>query len=151
MRVLLAKIVERAAFALPNNLVGRGGRPCPHDEMDMVWLNDQVEHLPAHLHACLPDQFGAVLRDRADEDFPPAFRAPDEMVDDQMYPMFVSLIFYLSTVSDLSTSKSRALASPLGLTSRGGAARFRSILVDLRPLEAATVIDVDGLPFREHV
>jgi len=60
--VLLAKIVGRATSALPHNLGGRGGPPCPHEEMDMVWLNYQVENLPAHLHAFLPDKFVAVLR-----------------------------------------------------------------------------------------
>ena len=61
--------------------------------MDMVGLDGERQYLPAFLSALAFQQFTAPRRYRSNEHRLPAARTPDEVIDDAVNAMFVSLVF----------------------------------------------------------
>jgi len=84
----------RKPLALLDDLGGRRDRPGPDEQVDVVRLHGQFQDRPALLLALALDQLAAFLGHVADKDRLASFRAPDEVVDDQMDPMLVALVLH---------------------------------------------------------
>ena len=65
----------------------------------MIGLDRQFLDVPPKLVALRLDQCPAVGRDLAREDGFAPLRTPDEVVDDEVDPVFVSLIFHVDSIS----------------------------------------------------
>ena len=61
-------------------------------DMDMIGLDSQCENGPAFLLALLLNELLATLFELARENGLPSFWAPDEMIDDQVNTMLISLV-----------------------------------------------------------
>jgi len=66
--------------------------------MDMVWLNSQFEDLPPLNTAFLPDDLFAIFCDRPLENWFSPFGAPDQVIENKMDSVFVSLIFHVDII-----------------------------------------------------
>jgi hypothetical protein len=66
--------------------------------MDVVGLDGQLLNVPAMLSTFRLDQGPAVGRHLAREDRLAPLGAPDEVVDDQVDPMFVALILHVDII-----------------------------------------------------
>jgi|SRR5712691_3663101 len=97
-RILLAEMMRRESFALLNHLCCRVGRPDAHEEMDVIWLNRQFENCPSLLGTLLFDEGLAVLGDSATQYRFAALRTPDQVVDDKVDAVFISLVFHVDIV-----------------------------------------------------
>jgi len=65
----------------------------------MVWLDCQFQNIPSLDIRLFPDDRFAILGNLPLQYLFSAFWAPDEVVDNQMHPMFVSLIFHVVYVA----------------------------------------------------
>jgi hypothetical protein len=66
--------------------------------MDMVCLNSQFEDLPPLNTAFLPDDLFAIFCYKPLENRFSSLRAPDQVIDNKMDSMFVSLIFHVDII-----------------------------------------------------
>ena len=98
-RIFLAEMMRREPFALLDHFCGRIGRPRAHEEVDMIRLNRQLHNRPALLGTLLLDEQATVLGNRAAKDRFAPLGTPDEMVDDKVDTVFISLVFHVDTVS----------------------------------------------------
>src|SRR5215831_1032347 len=74
------------------------GGPDPQKDMDVIGLDRQGENVPAFLLALLTNELPAAFFERAYKNGFTPFRAPDEMVDDQVNPVLISLVLYCSGI-----------------------------------------------------
>ena len=96
--VLLAEMVCRESFARLDHSGGRVRRPDTHKEMDMIGLYCQFQYLPTLLSTLLLDEGLAVLSDTAPKHGFPALGTPDQVVDDKVDAVFISLIIHVDIV-----------------------------------------------------
>ena len=80
------------SFALFDHIGGRVGRPDTHKEMAMIGLNRQFQNLPALLSTLLLDEGLAVFGDTAPKHGFAALGTPDQVVDDKVDAVFISLV-----------------------------------------------------------
>src|SRR5439155_12018563 len=78
---------------------GGVGRPDTHEEMDMIGLYRQFQYLPALLGTLLLDEGLAVLGDTATKDGLAALGAPDQMVDDKVDAVVITLVFHVDIIA----------------------------------------------------
>jgi hypothetical protein len=97
--ILLAEMMCRESFALFNHLCRRVRRPDAHEEMDMIGLNRQLQHSPTLLGTFLLDEGLAVLGDSPTQHRFAALGTPDQVVDDKVDAVFISLIFHVDIVA----------------------------------------------------
>ena len=102
-RVLLAQMMRRKTFALLDYLCRRVGRPDTHEEMDMIGLNRQLQNRPTLLSTLLLDEGLAILGDSATEHGFPSLGTPDQVVDDKVDAVFISLIIHVDIISHNNT------------------------------------------------
>jgi len=60
--------------------------------MDVIGLNRQLDHIPSLRMALLFQQLLTAFFDFANKNGFTPFGAPDEMIQDQMYTVFISLV-----------------------------------------------------------
>src|SRR2546426_6689238 len=97
--VLLTEMMRREALALLDHIGGRVRRPDTHKEMDMIGLYRQLQHLPTLLSTLLLDEGLAVCGDTAPKHGFPALGTPDQVVDDKMDAVFISLVIHVDIVA----------------------------------------------------
>ena len=97
--ILLPEVMRRKPFALLHDFCRRVPRPHAHKEMDMVWLNGQLKNRPPFLSAFLLNECLAILDDSSTEYGFAALRTPDEMVDNEVDTVFVSLVFHVVIIA----------------------------------------------------
>jgi hypothetical protein len=66
--------------------------------VDVIGLDGQFLDMPPQLSALAEDQLAAGLGNLPREDGLSTLRTPDEVVDDQVNPMFVALIFNVDSI-----------------------------------------------------
>jgi hypothetical protein len=93
--VLLAEMVCRESLALFDHSGGRVGRPHAHKEMDMIGLDRQLQHLPALFSTLLLNKGLAVFGDTTTKHGFTALGTPDQVVDDKVDAVFISLIIHV--------------------------------------------------------
>ena len=77
---------------------GRGWGPDPRTEVDVIGLNRRLKNLPAFLGTLLFDRGLAILSNGdAQHGFAPLW-APDQMVDDKVDAVFISLIIHVDII-----------------------------------------------------
>ncbi len=64
--------------------------------MDMIWLDSQSKNAPSLLFALRLDKFLATLRKLPNQDRLSSLGTQDEMVDNEMDSVLISLIFKLA-------------------------------------------------------
>lgn len=94
-RILLAEMLRREPLALLDHLCGRVSRPDAYEKMDMIGLNRQRHNRPPTFSTLLFNEGTAVLRNGATQHGFPSLGTPDQMVDDQVDAVFISLIFHV--------------------------------------------------------
>lgn len=93
--IFLAEMMRRESFALLDHFCGRIGRPYAREEVDMIRLNCQLHNRPPLLDTLLLDEQATVLSNGATEHSFAPLGTPDEVVDDKVDTVFVSLIFHV--------------------------------------------------------
>src|SRR5262245_45345966 len=97
--VLLTQVMGCKPFAFFDHFGGRVGGPYADKEVYMVWLNRQFQDVPTFLSTLLLDKVLTVLGDTATKDgFAPLW-APDEVVNDKVDTVFISVIFHVENYS----------------------------------------------------
>jgi hypothetical protein len=91
-------MMRRESFALFDHIGGRVGRPDTHKEMDMIGLNRQFQNLPALLSTLLLDEGLAVFGDTAPKHGFAALGTPEQVVDDKVDAVFISLVIHVDMV-----------------------------------------------------
>jgi hypothetical protein len=97
--VLLAEMMGRESFTLLDHLCGRIGRPDTHKEVYVIGLNRQLHKLPPAFSALLFDKCTTVLRNGATQHRLTALGTPDQVVDDKVDAVFISLVFHVDIVA----------------------------------------------------
>ncbi len=97
-RILLAEMMRREPLALLDHLCGRVGRPDTDEEMDMIGLNRQLHNRPPTLSTFLFNEGTTVLRNGATQNGFASLGAPDQVVNDQVDAVFISLIFHVDII-----------------------------------------------------
>jgi hypothetical protein len=79
-------------LALLHNFGGRDSRECFNEQMNMVWLNSQLDNMPSRFLTLGFNQGFAILCHIASENRLSAFGCPHQMIDNEVHPMFISLV-----------------------------------------------------------
>ena len=90
-----AKDVMPLPLALLHHVSGAVAGPDPHEQVDMVRLNRQRQDRPATLSTLALDEFLRACRHWPHQHRLAALGAPEEVVDTQVNPMFVSLLCHV--------------------------------------------------------
>src|SRR5215831_10304697 len=80
------------AFALLDHLSGAIAGPDPHNQVEVIGLDSERQYLPALLSTLALQQLTTPRRDWPNEYRLPAARTPDEVIDDEMDAVFISLV-----------------------------------------------------------
>jgi hypothetical protein len=106
------------------------GRPYAYKQVHVVGLNSQFKDIPSFLSTLLLDQLCETILERACKNGLASFGTPDEMIDNEMYPVLISLVVHFVGVcryhgsdptpfsTELQEARAKANekpASPLGL------------------------------------
>jgi hypothetical protein len=95
LRKVWAQFVRRNTFDHLEHVDGGVPWPDSYEQADVVGLDCQFLDVPAVLGAHGFDQLPASLGDILYKDGLPPLGTPDQVVDDHMDPVFVSLIFHV--------------------------------------------------------
>ena len=91
-------MVCRESLTFFNHRGSRVAGPHANKQVDMIGLNSQFDNLPPSLSTHLLDKRATILGDVATQHgFSPLW-APDEVVDDEMHAVFVSLIGHVDII-----------------------------------------------------
>jgi hypothetical protein len=76
----------------------------PHEPRYVVGINGEFQDVPSFLAALILNEPSAVVRYRALQNrlAPPG--GPDQMIDNQVYPVFVSLVFHPRSLCEVDDS-----------------------------------------------
>ena len=88
-------MVRRESLTFLHHGCGGITGPQAHQEVDMIGLNGKFHNLPPSFSTLLLDKSAALGGDVATQDGFPSLRAPDEMVDNEVHAVFVSLRVYV--------------------------------------------------------
>jgi hypothetical protein len=81
--------------------IGRGILgPDPDEEVDVIGLDGQFLDVPTLLRTLGLDELAAVLGHLAHQDRLSPLGTPDEVVDDEMNPVLITLIFHVDSLQD---------------------------------------------------
>src|SRR5258708_7441923 len=122
----------RAALALLHDFRGAIARPHPYKEVDMIGLDSERQNLPPMLRTLTCDQLPAACGHRLYQHRLAAAWAPDEVIDDEMDAVFISLVLVCLFHGLHSTTEKtnrhgvglRAKATQARLTARGNTLRL---------------------------
>jgi hypothetical protein len=92
-------MMGRESFTLLDHLCGRIGRPDTHKEVYVIGLNHQLHNLPPAFSALLFDKCTTVLGNGATQHRLTALGTPDQVVDDKVDAVFISLVFHVDIVA----------------------------------------------------
>jgi hypothetical protein len=96
--VLLAKIERGYTFAFLDYICGAVAGPDTNEQVYVVRLDGQLKDCPTLLAAFLRDPMPAVFSDVSREDRFPPLRTPNEVINDQMDPVFIALIIHVESI-----------------------------------------------------
>jgi hypothetical protein len=93
--------VRRDTFALLHYFGSGEGF---NKQMHMLWLNGTLNNIPSVFLAFVLDQRFAILGYIASKDRFSTFGCPHQMIEDQVHPMFISLVTVLFHVHKFNTT-----------------------------------------------
>src|SRR5438105_4920629 len=96
-------------LALLRNLCRRSGRPHTNKQMHMIRVDCQFEDLPSLVLAFSLNKCAAFLSHLTREHRLSPLWTPNQVIHDQVNPMFVSSIFHVSILYTISTIVSTCL------------------------------------------
>ena len=96
--VLLAKVERGYTFAFLDDICGAVAGPDTNEQVYVVRLDGQLKDGPTLLAAFLREPMPAVFSDVSGEDRFSPLRTPNEVINDQMDPVFIALIFHVGSI-----------------------------------------------------
>jgi hypothetical protein len=101
------------ALQFLDNLSRTIGRPYSYKQVQVVGLNSQLKDIPSFLSTLLLDQLCETILERACKNGLASFGTPDEMTDNEMDPVLISLIVHFGGVCRFHSSEDTPFSTEL--------------------------------------
>jgi hypothetical protein len=103
LRIFLPQLMRGDPFDCLEDISGRIFGPDANEQVDMVRLDGQLFNVPCLFGTLGLDPLLAILGDVADQHGLPPLGTPNQVVDDQVDPMLVPLIFHVDILAFIDT------------------------------------------------
>jgi hypothetical protein len=98
-RIFLAQVKRSNALTFFDDFCRRVFWKSLNKQMNMIGLNGKFLYLPAALFTFILYESTAIICYITNQNRLSALGCPDQMIDDQVYPVFISLIFHKNTTN----------------------------------------------------
>jgi len=111
--ILFSQPAARCAFALFDHIRRAVGCPDTHKEMDVIGLDGKLKNFPSLFLALFFKELATVGGNTVDQNRLAPLGTPDEVIDNQVNSVFISLIFHMLNYTGLSTNSQLMQNAPV--------------------------------------